>query len=57
MKVMQFWLDDCYNKSIDMDEKFVFITYDNDIIDFSGHVFNLLNSKVYFSNPVSFLNN
>ena len=47
----------CYNKSMDINEKFVFITYDNKIIECSGDAFNLLNSKIHFSKPVSFLNN
>lgn len=50
-------VDDCYNKSMDINEKFVFITIDNDIIDCSDDAINLLNSKVYFSSPFSFLNN
>ena len=50
-------VDDCYNKSKDMNEKFVFITYDNKIMECSGDVFKLLNSKVHFSKPASFLNN
>ena len=50
-------VDDCYNKSTDMNEKFVFITYDTDILDCSGDAFRLLNSKVHFSKPVVFLNN
>lgn len=50
-------VDDCYNKSKDINEKFVFITYDNDIIDCSEDAFKLLNSKVHFSKPISFLNN
>lgn len=50
-------VDDCYNKSKDMNEKFVFITYDNKIMECSGDAFKLLNSKVHFSKPASFLNN
>ena len=50
-------VDDCYNKSVDMDEEFVFITYDTDILDCSGDAFILLNSKVHFSKPIVFLNN
>ncbi len=50
-------VDDCYNKSKDINEKFVFITYDQDIIDCSGDAFKLLDYKVHFSKPVSFLNN
>ena len=50
-------VDDCYNKSMDINEKFVFITYDNNIIECSGDAFKLLNSKVHFSKPVSFSNN
>ena len=47
-------VDDCYNKSEDMNEKFVFITYDTDILDCSGDAFILLNSKVHFSKPIVF---
>ena len=50
-------VDDCFNKAKDMNEKFVFVTQDKDIIECSKDAFKLLNSKVYFSNPVSFLNN
>lgn len=50
-------VDDCYNKSMDMSEKFVFITYDKKIMECSGDAFKLLNFKVHFSKPVSFLNN
>lgn len=50
-------LDDCYNKSMDINEEFVFITYDNKIIECSGEAFKLLNCKVHFSKPSSFLNN
>ena len=50
-------VDDCYNKSMDINEKFVFITYDTDILDCSGDAFRLLNSKVHFSKPIVFLNN
>ena len=50
-------VDDCYNKSMDINEKFVFITYDKDIMECSGEAFKLLNSNVYFSKPNSFLNN
>ena len=41
----------------EMNEKFVFITYDTDILDCCGDAFKLLNSKVHFSKPDSFLNN
>ena len=50
-------VDDCYNKSNDINEQFVFITYDNDIIECSEDAFKLLNSKVHFSKPIAFLNN
>lgn len=50
-------VDDCYNKSRDMNEKFVFITYDEKIMECSGDAFRLLNSNVHFSKPVVFLNN
>ena len=50
-------VDDCYNKSMDINEKFVFITYDTDILDCSGEAFRLLNSKVHFSKPIVFMNN
>ena len=50
-------VEDCFNKAKDMNEKFVFVTQDKDIIECSKDAFKLLNSKVYFSNPVSFLNN
>ena len=50
-------VDDCYNKSKDMNEKFVFVTQDNDIIDSSKDAFKLLNSRIHFSKPISFLNN
>lgn len=50
-------VDDCYNKSKAMNEKFVFITYDNNIMECSGEAFKLLNSKVHFSKPTVFLNN
>lgn len=50
-------VDDCYNKSMDINEKFVFITYDTDILDCSEDAFKLLNSKVHFSKPIVFLNN
>ena len=50
-------VDDCYNKALEINEKFVFITYDKKILESSEDAFKLLNSKVYFSKPVSFLNN
>ena len=50
-------VDDCYNKSMDIGKEFVFITYDKKVMECSEDAFKLLNSKVYFSNPVSFLNN
>ena len=50
-------VDDCYHKSKDMNEKFVFITQDKDIIKYSQDAFNLLDSRIFFSKPNSFLNN
>ena len=50
-------VDDCYNKSMDINEKFVFITYDNKIIECSGDAFKLLKCNVHFSKPDLFLNN
>ena len=50
-------VDDCYNKSMNINEKFVFITYDNKIIECSREAFKLLNSNVHFSKPTVFLNN
>lgn len=50
-------IDDCYNKAKDINEKFVFITQDKDIINCSQDVFKLLNSEIHFSKPKSFLNN
>ena len=50
-------VDDCYNKSKAMNEKFVFVTQDMDIIKCSRDAFELLNSQIHFSNPISFLNN
>ncbi len=50
-------VDDCYNKSMNITEKFVFITYDNKIIECSREAFKLLNSNVHFSKPTVFLNN
>ena len=49
-------VDDCYNKSKHMNEKFVFVTQDNDIIDCSQDAFKLLNYRIHFSKPISFLN-
>lgn len=42
-------IDDCYNKSKDINEKFVFVTQDNDIIECSTNIFELLDSKIYFA--------
>lgn len=50
-------VDDCYNKSKDINEKFVFVTQDKDIIKCSQDAFKLLNSQIHFSKPNSFLNN
>ena len=50
-------VDDCYNKSKDINEKFVFVTHDKDIITCSQDAFKLLNSQIHFSKPISFLNN
>lgn len=50
-------VDDCYNKSKDINEKFVFVTQDKGIINCSRDAFKLLNSQIHFSKPISFLNN
>ena len=50
-------VDDYYNKSKDINDEIVFITYDNNIIKCSEDAFKLLNSKVHFSKPSVFLNN
>lgn len=50
-------VDDCYNKSKDINEKFVFVTLDKEIIESSKSAFELLDSQVHFSEPMQFLNN
>ena len=50
-------VDDCFNKSKDINEKFVFITLDKNIIDCSQDAFKILNSKIHFSQPILFLDN
>ena len=50
-------VDDCYNKSKEINEKFVFVTLDKDIIECSKSAFELLDSQVHFSEPMQFLNN
>ena len=50
-------VDDCYNKSIDINEKFVFVTQDKGILNCSQEAFELLDSKIHFSKPKYFLNN
>lgn len=48
-------VDDCYNKSKEINEKFVFVTQDKGIITCSKDAFELLDSKIHFSKPNSFL--
>lgn len=50
-------VDDCHNKSIDINEKFVFITQDKGILNYSQEAFKLLDSKIHFSKPNNFFNN
>ena len=45
-------VDDCYNKSKDISEKFVFVTQDNGIIRCSQDASELLDSRVLFSKPI-----
>lgn len=50
-------VDDCCNRSLNLRCDFVFVTQDDGIIESSYDAHSLLDSKVYFSKPSSFLNN
>ena len=50
-------VDDCYNRSNELNVQFVFITQDKEIVDCSHDAFELLDSKIHFSKPIVFLNN